>query len=248
MPQESGQVEILFTDILWRLTGKPFGRRGAAWASWWQGEGAGFKPIDKKELAALELEAEERRLRQISTTAEFFGIKIESHRVIFIIDVSGSMAELLRPHYAGEQGEARMDVAKRELGKAIESLDPKALFNIVQFSSGMDAWKPEGIAKTNTASRAEALEYVKRLGAGGGTNIYGALQLAFEDLDVDTIVMLSDGEPSVGDVIDAGSIRQAVLEWNDTRGVKIDTVAVGGSLQLMKWIAEDNGGRYVEYN
>jgi len=248
LPQESGRVEILVSDMLWRLTGKPFGKRTSAWTAWWESEGAGFQPIDVKEFAMLQLEAEERRLRQISTTAEFFGIKIESHRVIFIIDVSGSMAELLRPRYFDEPGESRMDVAKRELGKAIESLDPKALFNIVQFSSGMDSWKPDGIAKPTTAARAEALEYVKRLGAGGGTNIYGALQLAFEDLDVDTIVMLSDGEPSVGDVTDAGSIRQAVLEWNDTRGVKIDTVALGNSLPLMKWIAEDNGGKYVEHN
>jgi hypothetical protein len=248
LPQESGRVEILFTDILWRLTGKPFGKRTSAWTAWWEGEGAGFQPIDPKELAKLQLEADERRLRQVSTVAEFFGIKIESHRVIFILDVSGSMAWSLRPRYQGEQGEARIDVAKRELVKAIEGLDPKALFNIVHFSSGMDRWQAEGISKTTTAARAEAVEYVNRLGADGGTNIYGALQMAFEDPDVDTIVMLSDGEPSVGDVIDAGAIRQAVLEWNDTRGVRIDTVALGDSLQLMKWIAEDNGGQYVEYN
>jgi hypothetical protein len=248
LPQETGQVEILFTEMLWRLTGKPFGKRTSAWTAWWEQEGAGFQPIDAKELAALQLEAEERRLRQVSSVAEFFGIKIESHRVIFIIDVSGSMAELLRPRYVGEQGEARIDVAKRELEKAVVGLDPKALFNIISFSSGMEPWKPDGIAKTTPEQRSEALEYVKRLGAGGGTNIYGALELAFADLDVDTIVMLSDGEPSVGEVIDAGAIRQAVAEWNDTRGIKIDTVAVGGALQLMKWIAEDNGGRYVEYN
>lgn len=248
VPEESGRVEILFTDILWRLTGKPFGKRASAWTSWWEGEGAGFAPIDPKELAKLELEAEERRLRQVSSVAEFFGIRIESHRVIFIIDVSGSMIEMLRPRYAGEQGEARIDVAKRELVKAIEGLDPKALFNIVQFSSGMERWKQEGIAKTSTAARADAIEYVRRMGAAGGTNIYGALQMAFEDPDVDTIVFLSDGEPTVGDVIDAGAIRQAVLEWNDTRAVRIDTVAVGGSLRLLEWLAADHGGRYVEYN
>lgn len=82
----------------------------------------------------------------------------------------------------------------------------------------------------------------------GATNIYDALELAFQDPDVDTIVFLSDGEPTAGQVTDVGLIREAVREWNDTRGIKIDTVAVGGSLQLLQWLAEDNGGRYVEYN
>lgn len=248
LPQETGRMEVLLTDALWRLTGKPFGKRASAWTSWWQNEGAGFTPIAEGELAALQLEAEERRLRQVSSVAEFFGIRIESSRVIFILDVSGSMIEQLRPRYVGEQAETRIDVAKRELVKAIEGLDEKALFNVLIFSSDMERWRAEGIATPTEATRADAVEYVKKLGAGGGTNIYGALQLAFEDPDVDTIVMLSDGEPSVGDVVDAGLIRDAVKEWNDTRGVKIDTIAVGGSLQLMQWIAEDNGGRYVEYN
>ncbi len=247
LPEETGRMEILFADILWRLTGKPFGRRAGAWTDWWAKEGAGFVPINPTELAKLELEAEERRLRQVSQTAEFFGIKIESHRVIFIIDVSGSMMETLRPEYVGKQGAVRIDVAKRELRRAVEGLDPKALFNIIQFSSGMDSWRKEGIAKVDPGTRGDAVQYVERLGAGGGTNIYGALQLAFQDPDVDTIVFLSDGEPSVGDITDAGAIRDAVREWNDTRGVKIDTVAIGGSLQLMRWLAEDHGGRYVEY-
>jgi hypothetical protein len=136
LPQETGRMELLITDTLWRLTGKPFGRRTPAWVSWWQNEGAEFQPISPAELEKLQEEAEERRLRQVTSAAEFFGIRIESHRVIFIIDVSGSMVEPLRARYEGEQGETRIDVAKRELKKAIEGLDPKALFNILPFSGG----------------------------------------------------------------------------------------------------------------
>ena len=59
--------------------------------------------------------------------------------------------------------------------------------------------------------------------------------------------MLGDGEPTAGDFVDAGLIREAVADWNATRGIQIHTVAVGGSLQLMEWLAEDSGGRYVEF-
>ena len=50
-------------------------------------EGEGFELIEPRELAKLEMEEENRRLRQI-TKVEFFGVRIESTRVIFIVDVS----------------------------------------------------------------------------------------------------------------------------------------------------------------
>ncbi|MFT5284324.1 MAG: HEAT repeat protein [Planctomycetota bacterium] len=248
LPKESGRIAILLTKTLWRLTGKPFGNRSESWIAWWKNEGSDFSPIGEDELAKLELELVERNQRQISTVAQFFGIKIESERVIFIIDVSGSMIEPLRAKHVGEEGKPRMDIAKRELAKVIKALDPNTLFNILKFSSDMKRWRDEGIATPTESSRDNALEYIQGFIPSGGTNIHGALKLAFEDLDVDTIVMLSDGEPSMGDTTDPGRIRAAVADWNETRGIQIHTVAIGSSLLLMEWLAEDSGGQYVEFN
>ena len=47
-------------------------------------------PALEPELARLAAEEEERRLRQVTRVA-FFGVRIESTRVTFVIDVSGSM-------------------------------------------------------------------------------------------------------------------------------------------------------------
>ena len=84
-----------------------------------------------------------------------------------------------------------------------------------------------------------------QLGAAGGTNLYGSLEFAFEDPDVDTIFLLSDGEPSVGDVIDPQLIREVVAERNETRGVVINTIAIGADLEVLEWLAEDSGGTHV---
>ena len=88
------------------------------------------------------------------------------------------------------------------------------------------------------------VDHAQELVADGGTNLYGALEYAFEDPDIDTIFVLSDGEPSVGDLIDPQSIRDAVVEMNATRGVVIHTIAIGGSLDVLEWLAEDSSGRY----
>jgi hypothetical protein len=102
------------------------------------------------------------------------------------------------------------------------------------------------LAATET-HRAEAVEYVERLGAFGGTNLYGALKDAFTDPDVDTIFVMSDGEPSVGAVVDPLLIREEVAAWNAHRGIVINTIGIGGQFQVLEWLAEDSGGIHVKY-
>ena len=246
MQQEEGRMLVEFGQSLWRLSGQPFYTQALAWKGWWEKNSAGFEPIGEVELAKREADEAARRLKQISK-ATFFGIRIKSHRVIFILDVSGSMNELTRDEYVGKSGEPRITVAKRELTKCIDALEPKSLFNLVVFSSDVERWLSEGIADAKGVNREEAKSYVDKLGAGGGTNLYGALREAFQDKDVDTIFVLSDGEPSVGDVIDPGAIREHVRQWNEQRQIVINSIAVGGSFEILRWLAEDTGGTHVEF-
>lgn len=249
MSEEEGRMLHAFADALWSLTGQPFGLRVEAWQSWWKREGADFQVIAEEELALLEEEEEARRLREVTSTgvAEFFGIQIVSHRVLFLVDVSGSMAFSLREEVVGEEAEVRFDVARRELKATIDQLDPGAFFNIITFSTGAAAWV-DGVVDASEEHKRAAFEYIDRLGALGGTNVYAALDLAFRDPDVDTLVLLSDGEPEGGMVDDTYMLREIVAEWNENRGVAIHAVSIGGSLQLLSWLAEDHGGTYVEFD
>jgi Mg-chelatase subunit ChlD len=176
--------------------------------------------------------------------AKFFGIKVESHRVIFVLDVSGSMMESMYGRTINGRGAARIDVAKEELSKAVENLDAGALFNILTFSSGVARWLPDGIGTSDDASRQEAQSWIERLGAGGGTNLYDSVREAFADKDVDTIFILSDGEPTTGEVIDPFRIREDVARWNKHRKITINTIAIGGNLEVLEWLAKDAGGKY----
>lgn len=245
MKAETGRMAIEFGDALFRLTGESFGKNAAIWERWIKDQKGSITILAESDLEKVVEEADEKRLKQVSD-AEFFGIRIESHRVLFIIDVSGSMNEPVRMRYVDEPGESRMDVAKRELAKAIKALDDNALFNIAPFSGGVESWSDGGIATSKKATREDALEYVGRLGAGGGTNLYGSLEFAFKDLDIDTIFVLSDGEPSVGDITDPQLIREAVQKMNSTRNVIINSIAIGSSLEILQWLAEDSGGSYVD--
>ena len=67
---------------------------------------------------------------------------------------------------------------------------------------------------------------------------------SFADPDVDTIFILSDGEPTAGDVLDPFRIREDVARWNRHRHIKLHTIAIGGNLEVLEWLAKDAGGTY----
>lgn len=244
---EKGRMARIVVDALWNLTAQPHGDNVAAWRAWWEREGENFAVVAPGELQAAAEAREMRRLKARTTTeAQFFGIRIISHRVIFVIDTSGSMTEPVRGRTIDGREATRIDVAKQELSQAIEKLAPGAFFNVLAFSSGIGRWLKSGIAESSEKNREAALEFVDRLGAGGATNIYDTLVEAFADPDVDTIYFLSDGEPTAGEVLDPHAIREEVAFWNKHRHVTIHTVAIGGNLEILRWLAEDSGGEHVK--
>ena len=156
------------------------------------------------------------------------------------------MSELTRGRYAGSAGEPRINLAIRELGKCLDQLSQKSFFNIVPFSSSVAAWG-DGMMQWTPEVLVDAKSFVQKLGDGGGTNLFGSLEFVFEDAEVDTIFILSDGEPSVGRLQDPRAIRDEVAKWNKNRDVKIHSIAIGGNLQVLEWLAKDSGGTYVRF-
>lgn len=246
---ESARLQRCVADHLWQLTAQPFEQDVAKWQAWWQDAGAKFAIVTEKELDAANARREQARLAERTSTrkeAKFFGIQVQSSRVIFVIDVSGSMLESMYGRYVGKRGAARIDVAKEELLTAIDGLDDGALFNVFAFSSGVARWQKDGIGDNSAPSREAARTWVERLGASGATNLYDTLKEVFADADVDTVFVLSDGEPTNGEVLDPHRIRQDVAFWNRHRKVKIHTIAVGSSLEVLEWLAADSGGTHLQ--
>lgn len=249
MGKEDGRMAQEFSLALWRLTGQGFQENAKGWDNWWKGAADKFEFLTEEQLNAVKTGEDDYRLRQTTRVEQkFFGIRIVSHRVIFIIDVSGSMVEILNSEYEGKAGQQRIDVAKRELERCVQGLDSSAMFNIVTFSSDVDRWLDGSLSVANEKNRGEAKAFASKLSAGGGTNLYGAMKEAFKDPDVDTIFVLSDGEPSVGDEIDPLVIREHVKSWNEHRGIQINTIAVGGQFEVLEWLAADSGGTHVRFD
>jgi hypothetical protein len=118
--------------------GLNFGDRAADWATWWHNNEATFAFAHSSAPST----PDPRPSRPVSDTsvkaAEFYGIRVESERVCFVIDISGSMNEPIKQPEEGVT--SRIDVARRELGRIIDELPPGSLFNIISFNVDVDPW------------------------------------------------------------------------------------------------------------
>ena len=228
------------------ISSQDFGYAPDVWAKWLQ---------DKKKGELTE--AGDIKDRQTITVATYYDFKIFSDRVLFVVDVSGSMKW---PDYRPN----RIDVAKRELVKAIRNLDEKTLFNVATFAGHVNMWNKKGEVPATSQNKKEALEWAEdSLLPRGATNTYDALMLGLElNPQIDTVFFLSDGLPSTGKYELPEEILVKLRYANRFRKVIFNTVALAmgrPSIEkaekyedpeemaaFMKMIADENGGVCVD--
>jgi hypothetical protein len=179
----------------------------------------------------------------------FAGVSLTGRRVIFLVDISGSM-DLVDPRTADA---AKWKGVKETLVKILTSLPDLEAFQVVLFSTearflfndGAD-WVPYDKA----ASPAQVAEALNRVEPKGNTNMHAGFETAlrFKARGLDTIYLLSDGLPNMGPPVpeeqarllrDSGRetelsaqlaryVRTRLLQsWNPRGGPRVRINAVG---------------------
>jgi uncharacterized protein with von Willebrand factor type A (vWA) domain len=137
----------------------------------------------------------------------------------------------------------RIDVATKELLKAIRSLSENTLFNVMTFSSDLQTWQKGGEVLATKKNIDDVVEWLEtRLLPRGGTNTHAALMSSIRDNPkVDTVFFLSDGLPSSGEMEVQEEILVALRDENRFRKVRFNTIALvfGKSKYEKAWKYED---------
>ncbi len=184
----------------------------------------------------------------------YHGLEMTSRRVVFCLDISGSM-----------EWNNRIGEARQELLRLLDTLDTSVEFNIITFSGRMTIWNRGGLKSGTPENITSAKRFVRRTRtASDGTNTVGALSLALDDDKVKSIYFLSDGHPTVGFTTENEKILSHVVEQQAGRGVIINTIAyIKGDpprgwrdqvppketlIDLMRRLAEQNNGNYVVFD
>jgi len=172
--RKEGRMRTECAEALFRVTGFDFGVDPERWQEQWnqlmtiQGwriptdEELAKKAESRKKTDAFYGKKEERK--------EFASIPTTSTNLLFIIDVSGSMDDLVGEveKFQGYRDRRRFTIVQAELLSAIDSLTPDTNFDILSFATDISAWKKR-LVPANVVNRDAAKQHVKSLKPIGGT-------------------------------------------------------------------------------
>ncbi len=178
------------------------------------------------------------RMRLAKT--QYYGIDLHCKRMLFILDVSGSMTE-------AEYGVSRLDRAKQELINTIQQLPEDSEFGVMIFSNSVACWRNE-LLKATVPNKRDAIQYVYKLAPGSHTNTSGALQAAMDfDPNLESIYLLTDGRPTMGPLVAPPQIIADVVCRNRFRHLNINTIGFAldaQTVQFMQQLAELGAGEF----
>jgi len=237
LQRERGVMRPVLLKRLSLLTGEDFGNSTTMWENWWRDHEEGFSipPLAQAEQAAAERGA---RKENNSTRASFYGLRIVSDRICFVIDNSGSMKTKTA------SGKTRLAAMQEQLSATLRSLPNATLINLVFFAVKAEKWK-DSLQVLNAESRADAIDEVMGLGMKSATVTYEGLMAGLEDPRVDTIYLLTDGQPYGGAMPNADDILRAIRRHNSVRHVVIHCISVGRDSGFLENLATENHGQYT---
>ncbi|MEM7233451.1 MAG: HEAT repeat domain-containing protein [Planctomycetota bacterium] len=259
-------VRVKALELLVARTGQNMGLVRADWKKWWEIAEPKFK-FKKEKKGGKEATAVK------AYGLEYFGIEVSSKRLTFIVDISSSMNQEVavkrRPKEKKkpkkkpsgrtavdeddeDDGKGReklgtkakkIDILRVELQRVIKKLPADTQINIVTFDARPRAWQKK-LQPMRGSGRAKAVKFAKDLRTGRGTNVYDSLEDALKDKRVDTIYLMTDGQPSAGKITAPDAIRKAIRKQNRIRAVTIHCIAFGEQSKFLEELAKDNGGKY----
>jgi HEAT repeat protein len=176
--------------------------------------------------------------------SQVLGMPVLSQRICFLIDLSGSIWQ------QRADGRTRKSALDAELRRTLEALDEAVHFNLVPYTSAPVAWQPR-LTPATRANVVKALEFFESRRDQGVGDFWSALEFAFADPEVDSVVMVGDGAPSGGKRWNLDHMASQFVELNRFRGVTLDAVLIDAKGQLaQKWrrLCGPSGGRVLEVN
>lgn len=176
----------------------------------------------------------------LAPKAELDEKAVAAKEVVFVLDTSGSMAD-----------DGKMEKARAALRFGVNALNARDRFNIVSFA-GEEHLLSERLLNADAGGKKQALEFIERLKATGGTNINDALLAAFKQLPASErpqmVVLLTDGQPTVG-TTSASKIMSNAKEANRSNA-RLFTFGVGYDINtlLLDGLAGEGRGAvtYIE--
>ena len=203
LQEEEGRLQDDCHQALQRITGErdrlPTWQD---WNQWWERVQDGFQVPTLAQLQELERRYQASQQRYQSSGPKYhehFGVATRSQQVLFLLDISTSMADKLPVESASParlaafrerygEYDTKIELAREEMINTIAQFPSHVAFNIVTFETEVAQWKKKPV-RASSGNKNQAIKYLSRLtpatllqsrqADSGRTNTFDALQLAF---------------------------------------------------------------------
>ena len=152
--------------------------------------------------------------------------------------------------------QSKLVVAQKNLKKVLNGLKDGKRFDIILFESIITDFiraklekEPDKLAVLDLDSRVKALAFVDQARPQGQTYMLKALETAFENEEVDTIYLLSDGAPTPPEKAGMKVILERMRKLNRVRSVKINTIGFDlkdKEKEFLRTLADEHFGVFIE--
>lgn len=234
-----GQLRYEAARGLAVLTGENLGGNASEWRAWWSAR-RGASDVLRAASVVGAANAGPVDVPWNRPVPQFFGTPIYALRVVFVIDRSRSMLSSV-------DDVTRLDEAQHELEQAIRELPPHAEFDVVAYDSNVRLWR-DFLVPATSQNKSDAVRFTYSLFPDNKTACYDALSTALSlDPNLETVVFLTDGEPTAGRIVDPAQIVQTITARNARQRTAINVLsidALGPAEGFLKALAGQNFGQY----
>ena len=204
-----------------------------AWRRWWSDNRATFSFP-----AGTGQRADGGGDRSVAT---YYGIKLESDHVAFLIDKSVAMREQLT-----SRGKSKDDAALEELDLVLGQLFGRLTFNLFAYNLEVDPFEKHAIELTEKTAK-KARDFIQSVNLSGRKDIWQVLEAVLADPTIDTAYLLSSGEPDTGTYVHWNRITFHLKNENRFRKLRIHSIAYSDSQwnrDQLENISKATGGEF----
>ncbi len=177
----------------------------------------------------------------INAILQAWKVQKKHSNIVLVLDTSGSMRE-----------EGKMQSAKEGAKQLVNLLDDGDTFSFLPFSSELHWAQQDGSVKDQ---RAQLVQQVDSLYAGGGTALYDSIDAAYQhlaavqnpDSKIQAVVVLTDGEDTESKM-KFNELMERIKYNGETRAIHVFTIAYGRDARkdILQQIAEATQAKFYE--
>ncbi|MHC4390076.1 MAG: HEAT repeat domain-containing protein [Planctomycetota bacterium] len=242
MEDKDGREHHEIAKTLRAVSGQDIADDFEAWSSWWGVARDTFEPVDRDPDANYD------DAQGGGTVVRYFGIPIYSKRLTFILDLSGGMDRPVGGK--GTDTPRRLNVAKDELKKTLGSLDKDVLANVIFFASAYYACAPQLLPVRKALRKINAYIDEQQIPTKPHTNrgnLFDPIVVAMEQEDVDTIYLVTEGNPTEGRFIDLDRFVRHMMRTQKFTKTEVNSLFIGSAKSAVKYlegVSQPTGGRF----